>query len=285
MAKILDGRKISKEIRADIIERVDRMKEEKGIVPGLAVVIVGDDEASHVYVSMKAKACKSVGFHSEEHKLPESTTQEELLNLIDHLNNDDKINGILVQLPLPKHMDENLVNSHISPQKDVDGFHAVNMGNLTLGEESYVPCTPKGIIELIKRTGTDMAGKNAVVVGRSNIVGKPAAILLLKESCTTTICHSKTKNMELFLKEADIVVAAAGVPNLIKGHMIKEGAIVIDAGTRKLDGKLVGDVEFDSAKEVASWITPVPGGVGPMTITMLLENTLEATEKLWNSRP
>lgn len=282
LAKILDGKKISSEIRNDIVNRVNILKSQNGLIPGLAVVIVGDDGASHVYVSMKEKACHNVGFYSEVHKLETNTSEKKLIQLIEQLNSDTNIHGILVQLPLPDHLNANLINSHINPHKDVDGFHALNIGNLTLGETSFVPCTPKGIIELIKRTGIKMTGKNAVVVGRSNIVGKPTSLLLLRENCTTTICHSKTTELELFLKKADIVVAAAGVPNLIKGNMLKEGAIVIDAGTRKVNGKLVGDVEFQTANKVASWITPVPGGVGPMTITMLLHNTLKAAENTWN---
>ncbi|QXM06025.1 bifunctional methylenetetrahydrofolate dehydrogenase/methenyltetrahydrofolate cyclohydrolase FolD [Crassaminicella indica] len=276
--KILDGKKISEEIRNHIVNEVKKLKANYGITPGLSVVLVGDDAASHVYVSMKEKACKKVGFHSEVYKLPKETTQQELLNLINKLNNDEKIHGILVQLPLPKGIDEHLINSHIAPTKDVDGFHAVNTGKLFLGKESFIPCTPKGILELIKRTGEDITGKHAVVIGRSNIVGKPVAILLLKENATVTICHSKTKNLDKYVQTADIVVAAVGVPELIKGNMIKKGAIVIDAGTRKVNNKLVGDVEFEEASKKASWITPVPGGVGPMTITMLLENTLKAAK-------
>ncbi|MBF8982664.1 bifunctional methylenetetrahydrofolate dehydrogenase/methenyltetrahydrofolate cyclohydrolase FolD [Lutibacter sp. B2] len=278
-AKILDGRKISKEIKQNIITETENLEKEYGIKPGLAVVIVGEDEASSVYVSMKAKACKNVGFHSETYNLPQDTSQKELIQLIGKLNNDAKIHGILVQLPLPKGFDENLVNSHILPSKDIDGFHAINAGNLMLGEDGYIPCTPKGIIELIKRTGTDISGKHAVVIGRSNIVGKPVGILLLRENATVTICHSRTNNLAEHTKNADIIVAAVGIPKLIKGDMIKEGAIIIDAGTRKVDEKLVGDVDYDEAVNKASWITPVPGGVGPMTITMLLLNTLESAKK------
>ncbi|WZL71439.1 bifunctional methylenetetrahydrofolate dehydrogenase/methenyltetrahydrofolate cyclohydrolase FolD [Clostridiaceae bacterium 35-E11] len=277
--RILDGKGISKEIRNKIMSEVNTLQQNYDVTPGLAVVIVGDDEASQVYVSMKEKACKNVGFYSQVYRLSKETTQNELLKLIDQLNHDDKIHGILVQLPLPEGLDENLINSHILPSKDIDGFHAVNTGNLLLGEDCYVPCTPKGIIELIKRTGENITGKHAVVIGRSNIVGKPAAILLLKENATVTICHSKTENLGQHVKMADIVVAAVGVPELIKGDMIKEGAIVIDAGTRKVEEKLVGDVEYGEAAKKASWITPVPGGVGPMTITMLLENTLKAAQK------
>lgn len=279
LGKILDGKKISKEIREKIMDEVSKLQQNYNVTPGLAVIIVGDDEASQVYVSMKEKACKNVGFYSQVYRLPKETTQCELLELIDQLNHDDKIHGILVQLPLPKGLDENLINSHILPTKDIDGFHAVNTGNLLLGEDCYIPCTPKGILELIKRTGEDITGKHAVVIGRSNIVGKPAAVLLLRENATVTICHSKTEDLKKYVKMADIVVAAVGVPELIKGDMIKEGAIVIDAGTRKVEGKLVGDVEYNEASKKASWITPVPGGVGPMTITMLLENTLKAAQK------
>ncbi|TCO79195.1 bifunctional methylenetetrahydrofolate dehydrogenase/methenyltetrahydrofolate cyclohydrolase FolD [Marinisporobacter balticus] len=277
-AKILDGKKISQEIVENIMNEVTRLEKNHKIIPGLAVVIVGDDEASHVYVSMKEKACKKVGFYSEAHRLTKETTQDELLDLINQLNHNDKIHGILVQLPLPEGFDENLINSHILPSKDIDGFHAINTGKMLLGEDSFVPCTPKGIVELVKRTGEDITGKHAVIVGRSNIVGKPAAILLLKENATVTVCHSKTKDLQNHIKMADILVAAVGVPEFIKGEMIKEGAIVIDAGTRKVEGKLVGDVNYEEAERVASWITPVPGGVGPMTITMLLENTLKAAK-------
>ncbi|WP_129597788.1 bifunctional methylenetetrahydrofolate dehydrogenase/methenyltetrahydrofolate cyclohydrolase FolD [Anaerophilus nitritogenes] len=275
-AQIIDGKKISGEIRENIIKEVNDLKNSHGIVPGLAVIIAGDDEASSVYVSMKEKSCKNVGFYSQAYKLPQNTTQSEIIDLVEKLNQDPKIHGILVQLPLPKGINEDIINSHILPSKDVDGFHAVNSGNMLLGKPSFVPCTPKGIIELIKRTGEEINGKHAVVIGRSNIVGKPAAVLLLRENATVTICHSKTKDLKQHVAMADIVVAAVGSPNLITGDMIKEGAIVIDAGTRKIDGKLVGDVEFDKAVDKASWITPVPGGVGPMTITMLLQNTLKA---------
>lgn len=281
MSNIIDGTRIAKEIRENIKQRVVELKASKSIVPGLAVIIAGDDEASHAYVSMKEKACKAAGFHSEVHRLPEDIAREELMALIQKLNKDEAIHGILVQVPLPKHLDENDINALISPQKDVDGFHAINTGNLLLGEEAFIPCTPKGIIKLIKSTGESIEGKNAVVVGRSNIVGKPCGVLLLNENATVTICHSKTKDMDSHIKNADILVVAVGKPNLIKGSQIKKGAIVIDAGTRKVGDKLVGDVDFESAKDIAGHITPVPGGVGPMTIAMLLENTLEAAEKIW----
>ncbi|SHH76640.1 methenyltetrahydrofolate cyclohydrolase [Caloranaerobacter azorensis DSM 13643] len=282
---IIDGKEIAKNIRAGLAKEIEMIKEKYGKVPGLAVILVGHDPASHTYVSMKEKACKKIGMYSEVHRLSEDTTQDQIIELIEKLNKDDKIDGILVQLPLPKGINENIVNYKISPEKDVDGFHAINAGNLFLGEKSFVPCTPKGIIRLIKETGIEIEGKNAVVVGRSNIVGKPTAILLLNENATVKICHSRTRDLAKHVKEADILVSAVGKPEIIKGEMIKEGAVVIDAGTTKVDGKLVGDVEFDLAKDRASWITPVPGGVGPMTITMLLENTLEAFKKRWNLEP
>ncbi|QIB26014.1 bifunctional methylenetetrahydrofolate dehydrogenase/methenyltetrahydrofolate cyclohydrolase FolD [Caloranaerobacter azorensis] len=282
---IIDGKEIAKNIRAGLAKEIEMIKEKYGKVPGLAVILVGNDPASHTYVSMKEKACKKIGIYSEVHRLSEDTTQDQIIELIEKLNKDDKIDGILVQLPLPKGINENIVNYKISPEKDVDGFHAINAGNLFLGEKSFVPCTPKGIIRLIKETGIEIEGKNAVVVGRSNIVGKPTAILLLNENATVKICHSRTRDLAKHVKEADILVSAVGKPEIIKGEMIKEGAVVIDAGTTKVDGKLVGDVEFDLAKDRASWITPVPGGVGPMTITMLLENTLEAFKKRWNLEP
>ena len=278
-AKIIDGKGMAKAIRENIAKEVTVLKERYNVVPGLAVVIVGDDPASHTYVNMKEKTCKNAGMYSEIHRLAEETTQDELLKLVQRLNEDEKIHGILVQVPLPRGINESIVNSHIKPEKDVDGFHAINSGNLFLGEETIVQCTPKGIIELIKSTGEEISGKEAVVVGRSNILGKPAAILLLQENATVTVCHSRTKNLRNHIERADIVVAAVGRPELIKGDMIKEGAIVIDAGTTVVDGKLIGDVEFEKAKEVASYITPVPGGVGPMTIAMLLQNTLEAAKK------
>lgn len=278
MAKIIDGKGIAKEIREDIKAQVEELKKE-GKQPGLAVVLVGADPASATYVKFKERACKEVGMYSEVHKLPEETTEKELLELIDQLNNDDKIHGILVQLPLPDHIEEKKVIDRIGPEKDVDGFHPINVGELFTNTARFVACTPRGCIELIKRTGIDIEGKKAVVVGRSNIVGKPVAMLLLHENATVEVCHSRTKDLKRECLDADILVVAVGRPEMITGDMVKEGAVVIDVGINRVDGKLVGDVEFESAKERAGYITPVPGGVGPMTIAMLLQNTLEAVNK------
>lgn len=278
-AKILDGKKIAKEIKEKLAREIEALHNSSGIVPGLAVVIAGADDASLVYVDMKEKACTAVGMYSKSFRLPSTVTQSEILNIIDQLNHDEQIHGILIQLPLPEGIDEKVISNRIHPEKDIDGFHPVNNGKLFLGEDSLAPCTPLGIIELIKHTGIDISGKHAVVIGRSNIVGKPAGMLLLRENATVTLCHSKTKDLTSFLKSADIIVSAAGIPNLVRGDMIKEDAIVIDAGTRVVDNKLVGDVNYNEAVMVASWITPVPGGVGPMTIAMLLQNTLKAALK------
>ncbi|SMB83143.1 methenyltetrahydrofolate cyclohydrolase [Desulfonispora thiosulfatigenes DSM 11270] len=279
-AKLISGKEISQKIRTEIKEKVQALKA-NGVIPGLAVVLVGEDPASKVYVASKEKACTEVGMHSEIHRISESTSQNELIDLIDKLNKDSKIHGILVQLPLPKHLDEKEVILKISPEKDVDGFHPINTGKLLVGEKTFEACTPKGCMRLIKETGIEIAGKKAVVVGRSNIVGKPIALMLLAQNATVTICHSKTKNLSEEIKAADILIAAIGKPNFITAEMIKPGAIVIDVGINRLEnGKLTGDVEFEGAKEVASFITPVPGGVGPMTIAMLLENTLEAAQSI-----
>lgn len=257
-------------------EEVKKLKAE-GINPGLAVVIVGDDPASRVYVNNKKKACEEIGIYSEEYALPEQTTQAELLELVEKLNNKNDISGILVQLPVPKHIDEEAVINAINPKKDVDAFHPVNVGKIMVGNYDFVPCTPAGVMELIKESGIDVSGKECVIVGRSNIVGKPQAMLLLHENGTVTICHSKTKNLKEVTKRADILVAAVGVPEMITGDMIKEGAVVIDVGINRIaPKKLVGDVHFESAQKVAGAITPVPGGVGPMTIAMLMKNTLKA---------
>lgn len=278
-AKIIDGKQISAEMRNEMIAEVAALKE-KGITPGLAVVLVGEDPASKVYVGSKEKACIQLGMYSEVHRLPKQTTEQELLALIDKLNNQASINGILVQLPLPKHINEKAVIDAISVQKDVDGFHPQSVGNLVIGDESLLPCTPAGVIELIKRSGIDIAGKHAAVIGRSNIVGKPVAMLLLRENATVTICHSRTANLQEVVKQADIVVVAIGRANAIDASYIKPGAIVIDVGINRLDnGKLAGDVDYESCLSEAGYITPVPGGVGPMTITMLMKNTITAAKK------
>ncbi|MTI65438.1 MAG: bifunctional methylenetetrahydrofolate dehydrogenase/methenyltetrahydrofolate cyclohydrolase FolD [Firmicutes bacterium] len=274
--KILDGKGLSKKIRNNIKEEVKIAKKKYKRAPGLAVILVGEDKASEVYVNMKEKACLKAGINSKTYKLNKNISQNELIKHIDSLNENEEIDGILVQLPLPKHMDENLVNSQISPKKDIDGFHPVNTGKLFLGEKGFIPCTPKGIVRLIKEYDIQIKGKNVVVVGRSNIVGKPSAMLLLNENATVEICHSKTSNLKEHTLKADIIIAACGRAELIKGDMVKDNAIIIDAGTNKINGKLVGDVEYEALKDKADFITPVPGGVGPMTIAMLLENTLEA---------
>ncbi len=277
-AQIINGKQISDTIREEIKSDVAALRE-KGVRPGLAVVLVGEDPASQVYVRNKAKACEDLGFYSEVHRLPAETSQADLLALIERLNGQADINGILVQLPLPKHIEEKAVIDAISVAKDVDGFHPISVGNLMIGDDSLLPCTPAGVIELLKRTGNSPAGKKAVVIGRSNIVGKPVSLLLLRENATVTIAHSRTPNLPEVVREADIVVAAVGVPKLVKKDWIKPGAVVVDVGINRLDtGKLCGDVDYEEVAEVAGWITPVPGGVGPMTITMLMANTLKAAK-------
>ncbi|MDU5948047.1 bifunctional methylenetetrahydrofolate dehydrogenase/methenyltetrahydrofolate cyclohydrolase FolD [Paenibacillus sp. FSL R5-0527] len=279
-APIINGKQVSEEIRANIRQEVEELKKQN-FTPGLAVVLVGEDPASQVYVRNKEKACHDLGYYSEVHRLPASTSQEELLALVDKLNRQNNIHGILVQLPLPKHIDEKAVIDAISVEKDVDGFHPVNVGNLVIGDDSLLPCTPAGVIELIKRTGLEIAGKHAVVIGRSNIVGKPVSLLLQRENATVTMCHSRTANMKELTKQADILVVAIGRANFVDASYVKPGAVVIDVGMNRLDnGKLAGDVDFDSVKEVSGPITPVPGGVGPMTITMLMQNTLIAAKRL-----
>jgi methylenetetrahydrofolate dehydrogenase (NADP+)/methenyltetrahydrofolate cyclohydrolase len=280
-AQVIDGKAIANSVREELRMQIARLKEE-GVTPGLAVVLVGDDPASRLYVNMKKKTCAELGIYSEEHLLPADISQKELIDRVKMLNTDVNIHGILVQLPLPGHLDENEVLETISPLKDVDGFHPNNVGQLMIGEPLFVPCTPAGVIKLIKSTGVEIKGKNAVVVGRSNIVGKPTAMLLIHEHASVTICHSRTKDLAAHCRNADILVVAVGRPEMIKGDMIKPGAVVIDVGTNKTDGKLLGDVAFDEAKEVAGFITPVPGGVGPMTIAMLMTNTVKAAEK-WNT--
>ncbi len=272
--KIIDGKKISLMIKEEIKKDVLKLKE-KGIIPTLAVVIVGENPASKVYVRNKKKGCEEVGINSLSYELKEETTEEELLNLVKELNEREDVNGILVQLPLPKHIDENKVILSINPEKDVDCFHPYNVGLVSTGNEGFLPCTPAGIIELIKRSGFEIAGKNCVVIGRSNIVGKPAAMLLLKENGTVTVCHSKTKNLSEICKTADIIVVATGKRNTLTPDMIKEGVIIIDVGmNRDENNKLCGDVDFNGCYPLAKAITPVPGGVGPMTIAMLLNNCI-----------
>lgn len=276
MAKLLMGKEVSARIKAELAEEVKNLKKQ-GINPGLAVIIVGEDPASQVYVRNKERACEECGIYSEKYALPEETTQDELLALIGKLNKQENISGILVQLPVPAHIDEKTVINAIDPKKDVDAFHPVNVGKIMVGNYDFVPCTPAGVMELIKESGIDVTGKECVVVGRSNIVGKPQAMLLLHSNGTVTICHSKTKNLAEKTKAADILVAAVGIPNFIKGDMIKEGAVVIDVGINRLENKkLCGDVEFESAEKIAGAITPVPGGVGPMTVAMLMKNTVRA---------
>lgn len=271
-AQLIDGKLISAEIKAEAAEEAAALKEQ-GIEPCLAVVLVGDNSASKVYVSNKEKACAAVGIKSVSHVLPEATTEEELLKLIDELNKDANVHGILVQMPVPKHIDDRKVIMAISPDKDVDCFHPVNVGYLHTGAKGFLPCTPAGIIELIKRSGHSIAGKNCVVIGRSNIVGKPVAMLLMQENGTVTICHSKTQDLAGICRGADIIVSATGKVNTVTADMVKEGAIIIDVGmNRNAEGKLCGDVDFENVKEVAGAITPVPGGVGPMTIAMLMKN-------------
>lgn len=279
MAYIIDGKAISAQIREEIAQKVQVYSEKMGTRPGLAVIIVGDNPASQVYVRNKKKACEQVGFNSWVYEMPESTTQDELNALIDKLNCDSTVHGILVQLPLPKHLDEKEVILRIKPEKDVDAFHPYNVGRITIGDPKFLPCTPAGIMELLKRSNIEIAGKECVVIGRSNIVGKPMALLLLAENGTVTVCHSKTRDLKDVCKRADILVVAIGKADFVTADMVKEGAVVIDVGmNRNAEGKLTGDVDFASVSEVASYITPVPGGVGPMTITMLLQNTLTAAE-------
>ena len=278
--KLIDGKLVSKEIREIIRSKAAKIKEESSRVAGLAAVLVGEDPASQIYVRNKRKACEDVGIYSEEHKLAETITQNELLELINKLNNDKNINGILIQLPLPSHIDESLILNSVAPDKDVDGFHPINAGYLFEGKPSFIPCTPHGIIKMLEFYEIEIEGKNAVVLGRSNIVGKPASILLLQKNATVTICHSRTKDLAKILSAADIIVAAIGRANFVKKDMVKKGAVVIDVGINRLEtGKLAGDVDFAEVSKVCSYITPVPGGVGPMTITMLLWNTVLSLEK------
>ena len=280
MATIIDGKAISAAVRAELKSETEALIASTGVRPGLAVIIVGEDPASQVYVRNKRRACDEIGYYSESYELPANTTQEELNALVDKLNADPHIHGILCQLPLPKHLDENQVILRIDPKKDVDAFHPYNVGKIMIGDYSFLPCTPAGVMVLLERSGIDVAGKECVVVGRSNIVGKPQAMLLLHANGTVTICHSRTRNLAEVCRRADILIAAIGKPEFFTADMVKEGAVVIDVGMNwKADGKLCGDVDFASVAPKASYITPVPGGVGPMTITMLMKNTLTAAKE------
>ena len=280
MAIIIDGKKTSADIKEELRIETEAFKNETGVTPGLAVVIVGSDPASQVYVRNKCRACETVGFYSEKYEMPENTSEDELIALIERLNEDNKIHGILVQLPLPRHIDVEKVLLTIKPEKDVDAFHPYNTGKIMQGKYDFLPCTPAGVMELLKRYNVEIKGKSCVVIGRSDIVGKPMAMLLLQSDGTVTICHSKTKNLAEICRDADIIVAAVGRANFVNGDMIKDGAVVIDVGINRLEnGSLCGDVNYDEAVEKASAITPVPGGVGPMTIAMLMKNTLTAAKK------
>jgi len=277
--QLIDGKLLSKKVQTSVQSEVETLKAEKGIVPGLAVVIVGDDPASHAYVGMKEKACKNVGFYSISHKMPETIKQEEIIQIIQMMNKNPHIHGILVQLPLPTHIDTDKILEVIDPKKDVDGFHAYNVGRMVTNLESFVACTPLGVMKMFEEYNIDLEGKDVVVVGASNIVGKPMASLLLNANATVTITHIYTKDLTSYTSRADIVIVGVGVPALIKADMVKEGAIVIDIGINRLeDGSLVGDVDFDSVAPKCSYITPVPGGVGPMTIAMLLQSTLKSAQ-------
>ncbi|HEG44688.1 MAG TPA: bifunctional methylenetetrahydrofolate dehydrogenase/methenyltetrahydrofolate cyclohydrolase FolD [Phycisphaerales bacterium] len=288
-AKVIDGKQVAADMRAELKDKVAKMKED-GIVPGLAVVLVGEDPASKSYVTAKERACEDIGIFSNDNRLAADTSQEDLMALVDKLNKDPKINGILVQLPLPKHLDESQVLLNIDPDKDVDGFHPINVGKMVVGEDAFLPCTPHGIIQLLMRNNIKIEGAEVVIVGRSNIVGKPVANMLIQKSdtgnATVTVCHTRTKDLAAHCKRADIIIAASGYPNTVTADMVKDGAVVIDVGvnrvedaTKKRGYRLVGDVDFEAIKEKASFITPVPGGVGPMTITMLLFNTVESAQR------
>ena len=285
MAKIIDGKRISAEVREEIADRVAQIKAKQGQTPGLAVIIVGNDPASQVYVRNKKRACEQVGFYSEVYELAEQTSQQELCALVDKLNDDEKIHGILVQLPLPRHLDETEILLRIKPEKDVDAFHPYNVGKIMIGNYDLLPCTPAGVMVLLAKSGIDVSGKRCVVVGRSNIVGKPMAMLLMQANGTVTVCHSRTEGLADICREADVLVVSMGKPEFITGDMVKDGAVVVDVGINRLsDGRLVGDVKFDEVEPKASYITPVPGGVGPMTITMLLKNTLTAANIAENNK-
>ncbi len=277
MYKIISGKEVSEAVKLRVSDEVKELKE-NGIEPCLAVILVGDDPASRVYVNNKKKACEFCGIRSLEYVLPAETKEEELIELVEKLNNDKSVNGILCQLPLPKHLDEKKVLNLIKSEKDVDAFHPENVGHIMIGDFNFLPCTPAGIMEMLRYENIDLDGKNCVVIGRSNIVGKPMAMLMLKENATVTICHSRTKNLKEVVAGADVIVAAVGRPNFVTADMVKDGAVIIDVGINRMDdGKLCGDVDFEACKEKASYITPVPGGVGPMTIATLMQNTITAT--------
>ena len=279
MYKLISGKEVSEAVKLRVADEVKELKAQ-GIEPCLAVILVGDDPASRVYVNNKKKACEFCGIRSLEYVLPAETTEEELIGLVEKLNNDKTVNGILCQLPLPKHLDEKKVLNLIKPEKDVDAFHPENVGHIMIGDFNFLPCTPAGIMEMLRYEKIDLDGKNCVVIGRSNIVGKPMAMLMLKENATVTICHSRTKNLKEIVAGADVIVAAVGRPNFVTADMVKDGAVIIDVGINRMDdGKLCGDVDFEAVKDKASMITPVPGGVGPMTIAMLMQNTLTAAKK------
>ena len=288
-AQIIDGKQVAADMRAELKEEVAKLKEQ-GIVPGLGVILVGEDPASKSYVTAKERTCEELGIYSDDNRLPEDATQEDLMALVEKMNKDPKINGILVQLPLPKHLNEAEVLLAIDPDKDVDGFHPMNVGKMMVGEKAFLPCTPHGVIQLLLRSGVSIEGANVAIVGRSNIVGKPLANMLIQKSktgnATVTVCHTRTKDLADQTRQADIVIAAAGRPNMVTADMVKEGVVVIDVGvnrvedaTKKRGYRLVGDVDFEAVKEKASLITPVPGGVGPMTITMLMFNTVESAKR------
>jgi len=294
-AEIIDGKQVAADMRAELKEKVAKLKDETGLIPGLAVVLVGEDPASKSYVTAKERACADIGIFSDDNRLGADTTQEVLMALVEKLNNDDRIHGILVQLPLPSHLDESQVLLAIDPDKDVDGFHPVNVGKMVVGEEAFLPCTPHGVIQLLLKSKVKIEGAEVVIVGRSNIVGKPLANMLIQKNptgnATVTVCHTRTKNLAEHVKRADIVIAAAGRPNTVTADMIKDGAVVIDVGVNRVEDaskkrgyRLVGDADFDAIKEKASLITPVPGGVGPMTITMLLYNTVVSATRSAASR-
>ncbi|MDD2777675.1 MAG: bifunctional methylenetetrahydrofolate dehydrogenase/methenyltetrahydrofolate cyclohydrolase FolD [Methanocellales archaeon] len=271
---IIDGRKIAEEFQEEVAREVKRLRDDYGIIPGLATISVGEDAASKTYLSMKRRACENIAIHYEEHIFPKGARQGEVIKRILELNDDVRIHGILVQLPLPSHLDEDVILEKVLPKKDVDGFHPLNLGSLLIGNENISPCTPSGIVFMLEKIGVDLRGRHAVVVGRSKIVGRPLAAMLLNRDATVTICHSKTKDLGAYTKQADILVVAAGRAKLITKEMIKEGAVIIDVGMNRIEGKLCGDVDFEDVKEKASAITPVPGGVGPMTVAMLMKNTL-----------